>query len=64
MTRVCAIAGSGKLTEAQVLAIYGSTAPTNALAAEYGVDRWTVSLIRLNKSWSRLTAPHNTEATK
>lgn len=46
--------GSARLTEAQVLEIRSSPLPQRELAAKYGVDHSSISLIRTGKSWRHL----------
>jgi hypothetical protein len=45
------------LTEAQVLSIYADSRTQGAIAAEYGVHRTTINLIKTGKKWGWLTAP-------
>jgi hypothetical protein len=44
--------GKSKLTEEQVRAIRVDQRPQKEIAAEYGIDRATVSDIKTGKSWS------------
>ena len=44
-----------KLTDAEVLAIYGSKDSRRILADRYGVTRQAITCIRQGRSWSWLT---------
>lgn len=49
--------GHAKLSEAQVLIIYNSSARQVDLAATYGVSKSTIRDIRQRRNWSWLTTP-------
>lgn len=46
--------GGSKLTEADVVAIRGSTAPNAEVAARYGISRALVSRVRTRRSWKHV----------
>lgn len=49
--------GNTKLTEADVLAIYASTGPASAVAAQFNTSRNAVYHIRKELTWKWLTRP-------
>lgn len=48
--------GSAKLTDAKVIEIFRDARSHTAIAADYGVDRKTVSAIKHRKTWRHVTA--------
>lgn len=54
--------GTAILKEAEVLAIYTDIRTQGCIAAEYGVHRTTINLIKTGKKWGWLTAASGLKA--